>query len=381
MYSMIIILLLCCIHISQGYEDCVFKKSELPPLEKHLIKGDVRRLERCQKTQLPSPYPPKHSPGKGIMPLFSREEYIMANLIQANKTTDSTFQLIEDTYFSDVYMYSEYFRQPKFSNFFYLRMPKTGSSSINKDIAMDVRNRTKVRVGIKNRKMFSFTTIKHPFSRFISALDTIANRYAWRCLVGGVLRNRNFIPNEEKLRDRYYNPICVEMAPLLRRLRALRGAAEDSGWLALKLLHRWGGALAYTPKELGPHPMYLAHLFSQMFFHNMVSQRDDVKTLNDQKERHVFERPTLSIDYYFEIKYYDEEVKKLKQEDPNTKLLPSFTEFINQHEGKLLAGPEHLFSCRLGWAVYEYYKQDFECFGYKLPDICYQTKCMEGIQF
>ena len=36
------------------------------------------------------------------------------------------------------------------------------------------------------------------------------------------------------------------------------------------------------------------------------------------------------------------------------------------------------FSCKIAWKLYTRFKQDFECLGYALPEICYTKECSEG---
>ena len=141
--------------------------------------------------------------------------------------------------------------------------------------------------------------------------------------------------------------------------------------LALDFMERWSIYPAFQFNS----PDYWIHLASQMYFYNIVPCSSSISSSHSQQ----LTPSHFKIDVASRLEHRKEALSELKKEFPSlASHFPTLTKNGNTNEGrniKKYKKDEISYSCELAWRLYDYFVQDFVCFGYELPPQCLKKEC------
>ena len=144
-------------------------------------------------------------------------------------------------------------------------------------------------------------------------------------------------------------------------------------------LMKWGVIPSLMGESRG-RETYFPHIFSQMFFLNQYPPKRWYSPRST---------PSMSdVDFYIRQERLEEGVQKAKRTIQSVKsFFPDTIKTKNFHEGRAKGevnefnvsdsgdGELYRYSCEVAWKIYEYFKQDFVCLGYKMPAECLKEEC------
>lgn len=272
----------------------------------------------------------------------------------------------------------------------YILIPKTGCTTLRGLFwAHKFLARNKI-VPVIRRQSFLFSSVRHPLSRFVSG-------------VGHLVAPRQFQNHCWHIRPgRLFYKLCEDYKSITETLNNEGQVTEATIDLVLGLLPRWVENLALNGKEMVEiyghnakpesfinesihnyqslsvieedeswiHRFHMEpmHLMSQMFFLN--SYPPSVLSKGNHPS-------SFTLDMVLRMEYLEEGLREAMDRFPEQFgfLRDLNIPQSNVGEGRSSKKEEVMFSCATAWRLYEYFKQDFVCLGYAMPEACLKEEC------
>jgi len=271
----------------------------------------------------------------------------------------------------------------------FIEIPKTGSSATKKasKLLHIFRDESVMRPFVVYPPI-TFANVRHPISRFVSGIGTLAVRYRTKCSQEAKRDPRTPVRKKESL--------DFEVDPDLWSLRVPKPYFDSSKFVSLfcqKLyenglneiqginhrisdadigpimdyLFQYGNSYPFSIEE-GVTRQYLIHIISQMYFLNLYPPSKYYST-NQAGDG--------STNFLLRLENLEDAINMAKIKFPSCSSLlpdsvskPSSSSHHHRYDKKTTR-----FTCKSAWRIYQYFIQDFECLGYELPPECLKKEC------